>query len=37
MLVKFFVSEEVLPQTLSLLETRSIPVGIELVVGNQKI
>lgn len=31
--VKFFVSEEVLPQTLSLLETRSKPLGIELVVG----
>ena len=30
---KFFVSEEVLPQTLSVLETRSIPLGIELVVG----
>src|SRR5690606_17831424 len=32
--VKFFVSEEILPQTLSLLRTRSIPLGIELVVGN---
>ncbi|MEY8021594.1 aminomethyl-transferring glycine dehydrogenase [Muriicola sp. SD30] len=31
--VKFFVSEEVLPQTLSLLETRSKPLGIELVIG----
>ena len=31
--VKFFVSEEILPQTLSLLQTRSIPLGIELVVG----
>jgi len=31
---KFFVSEEVLPQTLALLETRSEPLGIELVVGN---
>ncbi len=30
---KFFVSEEVLPQTLSLLRTRSKPLGIELVVG----
>lgn len=30
---KFFVSEEILPQTLSLLKTRSVPVGIELVVG----
>ncbi len=34
--VKFFVSEEVLPQTLSLLETRATPLGIELVVGNHK-
>ena len=32
--VKFFVSEEVLPQTLSLLQTRSTPLGIELVIGN---
>src|SRR6056297_3473648 len=32
--VKFFVSEEVLPQTLSLLKTRSFPLGIELVIGN---
>ncbi len=31
---KFFVSEEVLPQTLSLLQTRSKPLGIELVVGD---
>ncbi|UOB16325.1 aminomethyl-transferring glycine dehydrogenase [Abyssalbus ytuae] len=31
--VKFFVSEEVLPQTLSVLQTRSVPLGIELVVG----
>ena len=34
--VKFFVSEEVLPQTLSLLQTRANPLGIELVVGNQE-
>ena len=34
--VKFFVSEEVLPQTLSLLQTRSRPLGIELVVGNHE-
>ncbi|APQ17898.1 aminomethyl-transferring glycine dehydrogenase [Maribacter hydrothermalis] len=33
---KFFVSEEVLPQTLSLLKTRSTPLGIELVVGNHE-
>jgi glycine dehydrogenase len=31
---KFFVSDEILPQTLSLLQTRSVPIGIELVVGN---
>ena len=34
--VKFFVSEEVLPQTISLLETRSKPLGIKLVVGNHE-
>ena len=33
---KFFVSEEILPQTLSLLQTRSTPIGIELVVGNHE-
>ncbi len=33
---KFFVSEEILPQTLSLLETRSSPIGIELVIGNHE-
>lgn len=33
---KFFVSEEVLPQTLSVLETRSTPIGVELVVGNHE-
>ncbi|GGW24030.1 aminomethyl-transferring glycine dehydrogenase [Arenibacter certesii] len=33
---KFFVSEEVLPQTLSLLKTRSAPLDIELVVGNHE-
>ena len=32
---KFFVSENVLPQTLSLLETRATPIGIELVLGNE--
>eukprot|EP00095_Tigriopus_kingsejongensis_P003949 maker-scaffold1077_size64101-snap-gene-0.0 protein:Tk03949 transcript:maker-scaffold1077_size64101-snap-gene-0.0-mRNA-1 annotation:"glycine dehydrogenase" len=31
---KFFVSESILPQTLSLLQTRATPIGIELVVGN---
>lgn len=34
--VKFFVSEDILPQTLSLLQTRSAPLGIELVVGNHE-
>ncbi|MFH6602293.1 aminomethyl-transferring glycine dehydrogenase [Maribacter algicola] len=34
--LKFFVSEEILPQTLSLLQTRSTPLGIELVVGNHE-
>ncbi|QHI36649.1 Glycine dehydrogenase (decarboxylating) [Kordia antarctica] len=34
--VKFFVSEEVLPQTISLLKTRAIPIGIELVFGNHE-
>ena len=33
---KFFVSEEVLPQTISLLQTRSIPLGIELVIGKHQ-
>ncbi len=32
--IKFFVSEEVLPQTISLLKTRAIPLGIELVIGD---
>lgn len=31
---KFFVSNEILPQTLSLLQTRSTPIGIELVIGD---
>ncbi|WP_394747274.1 aminomethyl-transferring glycine dehydrogenase [Spongiimicrobium salis] len=34
--LKFFVSEEILPQTLSVLKTRSAPLGIELVVGNHE-
>jgi glycine dehydrogenase len=33
---KFFVSEEILPQTLSVLQTRSTPIGIKLVVGNHE-
>ena len=32
---KFFVSDSILPQTLSLLQTRSNPLGVELVVGNE--
>ncbi|WP_293871965.1 aminomethyl-transferring glycine dehydrogenase [Flavobacterium sp.] len=34
--VKFFVSEEVLPQTISVLQTRSAPIGIQLVIGNHE-
>jgi glycine dehydrogenase len=33
---KFFVSEEILLQTLSVLQTRSTPIGVELVVGNHE-
>ncbi|MBU3821196.1 aminomethyl-transferring glycine dehydrogenase [Flavobacteriaceae bacterium XHP0103] len=33
---KFFVSENILPQTLSILETRAIPLGITLIVGDEK-
>jgi len=33
---KFFFSEEILPQTLSVLQTRSTPLNIELVVGNHE-
>ena len=33
---KFFVSEEVLPQTISVLHTRSTPIGVELVIGNHE-
>jgi glycine dehydrogenase len=33
---KFFVSVEILPQTLSVLQTRSTPLNIELVVGNHE-
>jgi len=33
-IVKLFVDEQILPQTLSLLQTRSNPLGIELVVGD---
>ena len=31
---KFFVDENVLPQTLSVLKTRSAPLGINLIVGD---
>ncbi|TMM58164.1 aminomethyl-transferring glycine dehydrogenase [Maribacter algarum] len=34
--LKFFVSEEILPQTLSLLKTRATPLNIELVNGNHE-
>lgn len=34
--LKFFVSEEILPQTLSLLKTRATPLNIELVLGNHE-
>ncbi|MBQ4821503.1 aminomethyl-transferring glycine dehydrogenase [Aquimarina sp. MMG016] len=33
---KFFISEEILPQTLSLLKTRAIPLDIELVIGDHR-
>jgi glycine dehydrogenase len=33
---KFFVSEEMLPQTISVLQTRSAPIGVELVIGNHQ-
>ncbi|GGE09864.1 aminomethyl-transferring glycine dehydrogenase [Psychroflexus salis] len=33
---KFFVSNEVLPQTLALLQTRSTPIDIEIVIGNHE-
>ena len=34
--MNFFVSEEVLPQTISLLRTRATPLGIELVIGDHQ-
>lgn len=33
---RFFVSEECLPQTISVVETRAIPLGIEIVVGDHR-
>ncbi|WP_111709471.1 aminomethyl-transferring glycine dehydrogenase [Lutibacter citreus] len=32
--VQFFVSEELLPQTIDVLKTRAVPLGIELIIGN---
>ena len=32
--VKFFVSEDIFPQTLAVLQTRAIPIGVELLIGN---
>ena len=34
--IKFFVSKEIFPQTISLLETRANPLGIKLVKGNHE-
>lgn len=34
--IKYFVSDECLPQTIDVLKTRSAPLGIELVTGNWK-
>ena len=34
--LKFFVSELCYPQTIEILKTRAIPIGIELVIGNHK-
>ncbi|MCK0131018.1 aminomethyl-transferring glycine dehydrogenase [Flavobacteriaceae bacterium F08102] len=33
---QFFVAEDVLPQTISILTTRAIPLGVELVFGNHE-
>lgn len=33
---RFFVSEQVLPQTIDILKTRATPIGIELVIGNHR-
>lgn len=33
---QFFVSDTVLPQTIDVLKTRAIPLGIELIIGNWK-
>ena len=34
--LQFFVSEEVLPQTIDILKTRATPLGIELIFGNHQ-
>ncbi len=34
--VEFFISEKCFPQTVELLKTRAIPLGIELVIGNHE-
>ena len=34
--LQFFVSEEVLPQTIDVLKTRSLPLGIQLIIGNHE-
>ena len=31
--VKFFVSDDIFPQTLSVLKTRAVPIGIQMVIG----
>jgi len=33
--IKFFVSDAVLPQTISVLKTRALPIGIDLVIGDE--
>ena len=33
---RFFVSEQIFPQTLDVLMTRSVPMGIEVVIGNHE-
>ncbi len=33
---QFFVSEEVLPQTIDVLKTRALPIGIDLIIGNHE-
>ncbi|MDX5320274.1 MAG: glycine dehydrogenase (aminomethyl-transferring), partial [Bacteroidota bacterium] len=33
---KFFVSNECFPQTIDLLKTRALPIGVELVIGNHQ-